>query len=81
MWPYPLFLGTSPRGGMETGFEDPDGNSFQELEIAKQVQARLFPQMLPPLPSLDYAGICIQARQVGFALFFSCIRSSLFGLF
>ena len=37
----------------------------QELEIAKQVQARLFPQSLPPLPTLDYAGICIQARQVG----------------
>ncbi len=37
----------------------------RELEIAKQVQARLFPQMLPPLRTLDYAGICIQARQVG----------------
>ena len=37
----------------------------QELEIAKQVQARLFPQTLPPLQSLDYAGVCIQARQVG----------------
>ena len=37
----------------------------QELEIAKQVQARLFPQTLPPLRSLDYAGICIQARHVG----------------
>src|SRR5271163_2623417 len=37
----------------------------QELEIAKQVQARLFPQRLPPLRSLDYAGICIQARHVG----------------
>jgi len=37
----------------------------QELEIAKQVQARLFPQTLPPLRTLDYAGICIQARQVG----------------
>jgi phosphoserine phosphatase RsbU/P len=37
----------------------------QELEIAKQVQARLFPQTLPPLTTLDYAGICIQARQVG----------------
>ncbi len=36
-----------------------------ELEIAKQVQARLFPQTLPPLKTLDYAGICIQARQVG----------------
>jgi serine phosphatase RsbU (regulator of sigma subunit) len=39
--------------------------SAQELEIAKQVQARLFPQTLPPLSTLDYGGICIQARQVG----------------
>lgn len=82
-------------GGMFTGFEDVDGNSFalvasdemsrgieaqrraisekleserraaQELEIAKQVQARLFPQTLPSLRTLDYAGMCIQARQVG----------------
>jgi serine phosphatase RsbU (regulator of sigma subunit)/catechol 2,3-dioxygenase-like lactoylglutathione lyase family enzyme len=37
----------------------------QELEIAKQVQARLFPQTLPPLKTLEYAGICHQARQVG----------------
>ena len=37
----------------------------QELEIAKEVQARLFPQTLPPIPTLDYAGICLQARQVG----------------
>jgi catechol 2,3-dioxygenase-like lactoylglutathione lyase family enzyme len=60
-------------GGIETGFEDPDGNHLalvgydaatrefegqrraaQELEIAKHVQAKLFPQMLPHLPSLDY---------------------------
>jgi serine phosphatase RsbU (regulator of sigma subunit) len=37
----------------------------QEMEIAKHVQARLFPQSLPPLQTLDYAGVCIQARQVG----------------
>ena len=37
----------------------------QELDIAKQVQARLFPQTLPPLKTLEYAGICRQARQVG----------------
>jgi len=37
----------------------------QELEIAKQVQARLFPQALPPAGTLEYAGACIQARQVG----------------
>jgi serine phosphatase RsbU (regulator of sigma subunit) len=37
----------------------------QELEIAQQVQARLFPQRLPPMETLEYAGACIQARQVG----------------
>ena len=37
----------------------------QELEIAKQVQARLFPQTLPPLRTLDYAGVCLQAREIG----------------
>ena len=37
----------------------------QEIEIAKQVQARLFPQTAPALRTLDYAGICIQARHVG----------------
>lgn len=39
--------------------------SAQELDIAKQVQARLFPQILPVLKTLDYAGVCKQARQVG----------------
>jgi serine phosphatase RsbU (regulator of sigma subunit)/biotin operon repressor len=37
----------------------------QDLEIAKQVQARLFPQSLPQLQTLEYAGICLQARHVG----------------
>lgn len=37
----------------------------QELEIAKQVQAKLFPQKIPHLETLDYAGLCIQARDVG----------------
>ncbi|MCU1254247.1 MAG: Serine phosphatase RsbU, regulator of sigma subunit [Candidatus Angelobacter sp.] len=36
-----------------------------EMEIAKQVQARLFPQALPQVQTLNYAGICIQAREVG----------------
>ena len=37
----------------------------QELEIAKQVQARLFPQIRPELKTVEYAGMCLQARQVG----------------
>jgi serine phosphatase RsbU (regulator of sigma subunit)/predicted enzyme related to lactoylglutathione lyase len=37
----------------------------QELEIARQVQARLFPQTLPPSGTLEYAGVCVQAREVG----------------
>src|SRR5215472_13805202 len=37
----------------------------QELEIARQVQARLFPQIRPQLKTVEYAGLCLQARQVG----------------
>lgn len=36
-----------------------------ELEIAKEVQARLLPQKIPSLLTLEYAGLCIPARQVG----------------
>jgi serine phosphatase RsbU (regulator of sigma subunit) len=36
-----------------------------ELDIARQVQARLFPQKFPACSTLEYAGICVQARQVG----------------
>ena len=39
--------------------------SSQELELARQVQARLFPQTQPALSTLEYAGVCIQARHVG----------------
>jgi serine phosphatase RsbU (regulator of sigma subunit) len=44
---------------------DAERRTAQELEIAKRVQARLFPQKLPLLQSLDYAGVCSQAREVG----------------
>ena len=37
----------------------------QEMEFARQVQARLFPQKLPPLATLEYSGTCTQAREVG----------------
>ena len=38
----------------------------QELEIAKQVQARLFPQRAPVVPGLSILGhVCKQARSVG----------------
>jgi serine phosphatase RsbU (regulator of sigma subunit) len=42
-----------------------DRRAVHEMEIAKQVQARLFPQVLPQVQTLEYAGICIQAREVG----------------
>ena len=44
---------------------DAEHRAVQELEIAKQVQARLFPQTLPIMKTLEYAGVCVQARQVG----------------
>jgi len=37
----------------------------QEIEIAKQVQARLFPQTVPPLHTLEFVGFCLPARHVG----------------
>lgn len=36
-----------------------------EIDIARRVQARLFPQNLPPLETLEYVGGCVQAREVG----------------
>jgi serine phosphatase RsbU (regulator of sigma subunit) len=45
--------------------QESERRAAQELEIARQVQARLFPQSLPPFRTLEYAGLCIQARQVG----------------
>jgi serine phosphatase RsbU (regulator of sigma subunit)/predicted enzyme related to lactoylglutathione lyase len=37
----------------------------QEMEIAKQVQFRLFPQIHPEAKTLEYAGLCLPAREVG----------------
>ena len=37
----------------------------RELEIAREVQSKLLPQHTPVLESLDYFGVCIQARLVG----------------
>jgi len=42
-----------------------DRRAAREIEIARDVQSRLFPQVLPPLATLEYTGSCIQARQVG----------------
>jgi serine phosphatase RsbU (regulator of sigma subunit)/catechol 2,3-dioxygenase-like lactoylglutathione lyase family enzyme len=39
--------------------------AVHELGIARQVQARLFPQSRPALGSLDYAGACLPAQAVG----------------
>jgi serine phosphatase RsbU (regulator of sigma subunit)/catechol 2,3-dioxygenase-like lactoylglutathione lyase family enzyme len=45
--------------------QEAERRARHELEIARQVQARLFPQTLPLLRSLEYAGACVQTRQVG----------------
>jgi len=36
-----------------------------ELDIARHVQQKLFPQKLKPMPTLDYDGRCVPARAVG----------------
>jgi phosphoserine phosphatase RsbU/P len=37
----------------------------REVEIAREVQERLFPQTLPPISGVDYAGACRPALGVG----------------
>ncbi len=37
----------------------------REIEIAREVQQRLFPQTMPEVPALQYAGYCRPARGVG----------------
>jgi sigma-B regulation protein RsbU (phosphoserine phosphatase) len=37
----------------------------REIEIAREVQQRLFPQTLPEIPALQYAGYCRPAQEVG----------------
>jgi serine phosphatase RsbU (regulator of sigma subunit)/predicted enzyme related to lactoylglutathione lyase len=45
--------------------EEAGRRAAQEMEIARQVQSRLFPQQRPRFASLDYDGVCIQAKAVG----------------
>ena len=45
--------------------QEAERRATHELEIAMQVQARLFPQRLPPMRTLEYAGACVQTRRVG----------------
>jgi serine phosphatase RsbU (regulator of sigma subunit)/catechol 2,3-dioxygenase-like lactoylglutathione lyase family enzyme len=42
-----------------------DRRAAHELEIARKVQARLFPQTLPACKTLEYAGACLPAQHVG----------------
>lgn len=44
---------------------DQDRRAAAEQEVARQVQARLFPQTQPTLPTLEYGGVCRPAREVG----------------
>ncbi len=45
--------------------QESERRAAHELEIAKEVQLRLFPQTTPLVKTLEYAGVCIQALQVG----------------
>ena len=53
------------REGAERQRVEAERLTAAEMEIARQVQNKLLPQKTPALTTLDYAGICIQARAVG----------------
>jgi len=42
-----------------------ENRAAREREFARSVQARLLPQAPPALNTLDCAGVCVQAREVG----------------
>lgn len=60
-----LTRGVEARRRMLAEKYEAERRTMQEIEIAKQVQARLFPQIHPEARTLEYSGVCIQARQVG----------------
>ena len=62
--PWIAHLLSSHRESVEQAREAERRNAH-EMEIARQVQARLFPQRRPSLETVEYAGACTQAREVG----------------
>jgi serine phosphatase RsbU (regulator of sigma subunit)/predicted enzyme related to lactoylglutathione lyase len=58
-------LAIEERREAEARHREAERLAAQELEIARQVQARLLPQAPPALPALDCAGVCLQALAVG----------------
>jgi serine phosphatase RsbU (regulator of sigma subunit)/predicted enzyme related to lactoylglutathione lyase len=49
----------------ETAKSESERRAARELELARQVQARLFPQVQPSLTTLEYAGACLQTLSIG----------------
>lgn len=60
-----LTRGIEAQRGVLAKKVEADRRAALELEIARNVQSRLFPQIHPELNTLEYAGVCVQARQVG----------------
>ncbi len=60
-----LTLGVEARRRELAQKQESERRTAQELEIAKQVQSRLFPQIHPEAKTLEYAGLCLPARHVG----------------
>ena len=60
-----LTLGVESRRRALALKRESERRAARDLEIARQVQARLFPKRMPAARTLEYAGICLQARHVG----------------
>jgi serine phosphatase RsbU (regulator of sigma subunit) len=60
-----LTLGVEPQRRAIAQKLESERRAARDLEIARQVQARHFPQRMPAVRTLEYAGACLQAREVG----------------
>lgn len=58
-------IGTSEEsfGNEDRGLEEK--SLATEMALAREVQSKLFPQRMPPLETLDYAGSCEEAYAIG----------------
>ena len=69
----PLTRELDARRRAEAERAERDRRAAYELRLAADVQARLLPQALPSVRTLDYAGRCRQARRVG-GDYYDCFR-------
>jgi sigma-B regulation protein RsbU (phosphoserine phosphatase) len=71
---------TARRDALASAIDGSVGRAARDLQAARRVQKELLPQRQPPLETLDYEGLCLQAGAVGGDVYdFLSLRPGLVG--